>query len=58
VGIAKSGDTRWLWHPLASFVSALGVAWGVKTSLLHSKEKDLIRKLQPKQQVDARGQKG
>ncbi len=49
LGLLKSGDIRWLWHPLASFVSVWGVIWGVQTHYFHSKEKDLIQKLQPQQ---------
>jgi glycosyltransferase involved in cell wall biosynthesis len=51
-GVIKTGDLRWCWHPLASVVSALGVAWGVKTHFFHSHEKDIVSKLQPIQKLD------
>jgi hypothetical protein len=52
LGLAKSGDARWLWHPLGSFCSVLGVVWGVWTSFLHPKEPSLVRNLQPKQKIE------
>ena len=33
VALAKSRDTRWFWHPWASFASALGVLWGLQTGV-------------------------
>lgn len=57
LGLFRTGDTRWLWHPLASFASVLGVVWGVETHFFHSKEKDLIRKLQPKQTLEKKDKK-
>jgi len=48
-GLARSGDKRWLWHPLASFVSALGVLWGVQTYFFRAKDKKLLQNLYPRQ---------
>ena len=50
-GLVKSGDRRWLWHPLASFASVLGVMWGVWTYWRSSQDKHLIHKLQPRQEL-------
>jgi glycosyltransferase involved in cell wall biosynthesis len=47
--LARTRDVRWLWHPWASFASALGVLWGLQTYLFASKDGKLIHKLQPRQ---------
>jgi glycosyltransferase involved in cell wall biosynthesis len=49
VELCKSRDARWLWHPWASFCSALGVLWGIQTYLFRAKDKKLIHSLQPRQ---------
>lgn len=51
VALAKSRDKRWLWHPFASFCSAVGVLWGLQTYAAASKDKKLIHKLQPRQKL-------
>jgi glycosyltransferase involved in cell wall biosynthesis len=52
VALARTGDARWLWHPWASFNSALGVAWGLQTYKFAGKDKKLIHKLQPPQKLN------
>jgi glycosyltransferase involved in cell wall biosynthesis len=50
-GLLRTGDTRWLWHPLASFVSAAGVAWGVLTFVFAKRNADTEASLQPVQKI-------
>ncbi len=50
-GLIQTGDSRWLWHPLASLLSVLGVAWGVLTFLLSERNADAEAMLQPKQKI-------
>jgi len=54
VGLARTGDRRWLWHPLACFLSALGVGWGVVTFLTSKRNADREAGLQPKQTLPAK----
>ena len=54
VALAKSRDTRWFWHPWASFASALGVLWGLQTYTFAAKDKKLIHSLQPRQKLEAK----
>jgi glycosyltransferase involved in cell wall biosynthesis len=50
VGLVRTRDPRWLWHPWASFASVLGVLWGVQTFYtFRSRDKKLIHALQPRQ---------
>jgi glycosyltransferase involved in cell wall biosynthesis len=49
VGLLRTRDLRWLWHPWASFFSALGVLWGVQTYWRSARDAKLIHKLQPRQ---------
>jgi glycosyltransferase involved in cell wall biosynthesis len=49
VGLARTGDGRWLWHVPASFVSALGTVWGWWTFKRHANDRQMVAKLQPKQ---------
>lgn len=44
----KSRDARWLWHPVASLLSVLGIAWGIVTYKMSPKTKDFEATLQPK----------
>jgi glycosyltransferase involved in cell wall biosynthesis len=50
-GFFKTGDARWLWHPLASFVSVLGVAWGLLTFAFSKRTADAEASLQPVRQA-------
>jgi glycosyltransferase involved in cell wall biosynthesis len=50
-GLIRTGDPRWLWHPLASLVSVTGVAWGALTFLLAKKGADTEASLQPVQKI-------
>jgi hypothetical protein len=50
-GLFKTGDARWLWHPVASFVSVLGVAWGVLTFIFSKRTADAEASLQPIQRI-------
>jgi glycosyltransferase involved in cell wall biosynthesis len=45
-GLVRDGDSRWLWHLLASPASVLGNAWGVLTYKRHGGDHTLIKKLQ------------
>jgi hypothetical protein len=47
--LVRTRDVRWLWHPWASFFSALGVLWGLQTYFFRAKDKKLIHALQPRQ---------
>jgi glycosyltransferase involved in cell wall biosynthesis len=49
IGLGRDRDARWLWHVPASFVSVLGIAWGLWTFWTRSNEDKLIARLQPKQ---------
>jgi hypothetical protein len=50
-GLLKTGDWRWLWHPLASLVSVTGVGWGLLTYLLCGRSADAEAALQPVQRI-------
>ncbi|HEU5397527.1 MAG TPA: hypothetical protein VFV81_10180, partial [Verrucomicrobiae bacterium] len=54
VKLAQSRDSRWLWHPWASFFSALGVLWGMQTYAVAAKDKKLIHNLQPRQKLETK----
>lgn len=54
IQLAKTRDKRWLWHPWASFFSALGVLWGLQTYMFAAKDKKLIHKLQPRQKLETK----
>jgi glycosyltransferase involved in cell wall biosynthesis len=51
VGLVRSRNPLWLWHPYACLFSALGVAWGVWTYWRSKGDKHLIHNLQPKQEL-------
>jgi hypothetical protein len=51
--LIRSGNRLWIWHPPTCFFSALGVLWGIQTHLF-SKDKKLIHKLQPRQELRAK----
>jgi glycosyltransferase involved in cell wall biosynthesis len=46
-GLFKTGNARWLCHPLAGFVSVLGVAWGGVTFAFSKRTADAEASLQP-----------
>ena len=50
-GLARTGDIRWLWHPLASFLSVLGVAWGILTHVFTKRTAEAEASLQPVQRA-------
>jgi hypothetical protein len=50
-GLVRTGDARWLWHPVAGLVSVTGVAWGVLTYLLARRNADTEASLQPVQKL-------
>lgn len=50
-GWIRTGDRRWLWHPLASLLSAIGVAWGILTFLISKRTSDAEAALQPTQKI-------
>ncbi len=50
-GLWRTRDPRWLWHPLAGFVSVLGVAWGCLTFIFSKRTADAEASLQPVQRI-------
>ena len=48
-GILRTGDWRWLWHPLACWGSLLGTAWAYYTHRRNPRAKKLVADLQPRQ---------
>ena len=50
-GIFRDGDWRWLWHLPTCLGSVLGNAWGVWTYKTRRREKNLVAKLKPKQEL-------
>jgi glycosyltransferase involved in cell wall biosynthesis len=50
-GLARDRDWRWLWHVPACLGSFIGSAWGVLTFRRHGNDRNLIAKLQPKQDL-------
>jgi glycosyltransferase involved in cell wall biosynthesis len=50
-GLIRDGDRRWLWHVPASLASVLGNAWGVLTHRRNGRDRNLIARLQPKQDL-------
>ena len=50
-GLFRTGDARWFWHPLASFISVLGVAWGFLTFIFSKRTADAEANLQPVRKV-------
>ena len=51
LGLARTGDVRWLWHFPACLASVGGAVWGLVTHKLNSKDQKLVAKLQPKQKL-------
>ncbi len=51
-GLVRTGDFRWLWHPVACFCSVLGLTWGVCTFYVGSRSADKEASLQPRQRID------
>ncbi|MCI0744297.1 MAG: glycosyltransferase family 2 protein [Verrucomicrobia subdivision 3 bacterium] len=49
VGLVRSGDLRWLWHPWASWASAYGVLSGWWIYKRRGGDRKLIHSLQPRQ---------
>ncbi len=54
VGLIRTGDWRWLWHPFASFASVYGVLSGWWIYKRKSNDRYLIHSLQPKQTLKAK----
>ncbi len=49
LGLARTRDQHWLWHPLACIASVLGIGWGVITHLTSPKTASAEAGLQPAQ---------
>lgn len=49
--LIKTGDKRWLWHPIACLLSVTGVAWGVFTFMVSNRTADSEAALQPTQKI-------
>ncbi|HVU26918.1 MAG TPA: glycosyltransferase family 2 protein [Verrucomicrobiae bacterium] len=47
----RTRDARWFWHPIAGFVSVLGVAWGFLTFAVSKRTADAEASLQPVQRA-------
>jgi len=54
-GLLQSGNPAWLWHPVASLASVLGVAWGLATHVLTGTNQEMEAKLQPRQKLAQQG---
>jgi glycosyltransferase involved in cell wall biosynthesis len=50
--LVRTRDARWLWHPLASFLSAWGVISGTLIFMRRGKHENLVQRLQPTQKLD------
>ena len=50
-GVARDRDVRWLWHLLASPLSLLGVLWGIWTYRRNRNDRNLVARIQPKQDL-------
>jgi hypothetical protein len=50
-GICRTGDWRWLWHPVACVCSVLGLLWGLATFRFGPRTPDAEASLQPKQRI-------
>jgi glycosyltransferase involved in cell wall biosynthesis len=48
---SRTGDARWFWHPVAGFISVLGVAWGFLTFTFAKATADTEASLQPVQKI-------
>jgi glycosyltransferase involved in cell wall biosynthesis len=51
-GLVRTGDTRWLWHPVACCASLLGLVGGAATYLCGPKTADAEASLQPLQELE------
>ncbi|MDB6018069.1 MAG: hypothetical protein JWR19_2558 [Pedosphaera sp.] len=51
IGLTRDRDWRWLWHPIASFASVLGLTWGVLTYYTAARTADSEASLQPVQKL-------
>lgn len=51
IGLAKTRNPAWLWHPYACLLSVLGVAWGVLTYLRTGRNQEVEARLQPRQKI-------
>lgn len=49
VGLLRTRNPAWLWHPFACGCSVFGIGWGVLTYLLRGKDDSVEATLQPKQ---------
>lgn len=50
-GLIKTGNPAWLWHPVASLASVLGVGWGVLTYWMTGTNQEVEATLQPRQRL-------
>ncbi|HWD94469.1 MAG TPA: glycosyltransferase family 2 protein [Verrucomicrobiae bacterium] len=50
--LARTRDTRWLWHPLACILSAWGVITGTWMYIRRGKKENLVQRLQPTQKLE------
>jgi glycosyltransferase involved in cell wall biosynthesis len=51
LGLLRTRDLHWLWHPIASFLSVVGLTWGVLTYFTARHSADREASLQPKQKI-------
>ena len=48
LGLIRTRDWHWLWHPIASLASVLGLAWGVLTYYITPRTAEAEAALQPR----------
>ena len=51
LGLVRTRNPAWLWHPLACWASVFGLSWGVLTYLIAPKTPDQEAALQPVQTI-------
>lgn len=51
LGLAKTRNIAWAWHPIACYLSVFGIGWGVLTYLLSVQNRNDEAHLQPRQKL-------
>lgn len=51
IGLIRTRDWHWLWHPIACLASVFGLAWGVGTYYLSARTADAEAALQPERKL-------
>mgnify|MGYP002381254155 CR=1 FL=1 len=50
-GLLRTGNPAWLWHPVVSLSSVMGISWGVLTYFTQGHNQNAEAALQPKQRL-------